>query len=255
MFKEENKISKYFEVKRGMQGLTEEFIYNNLGEINVISAVSEGFTYFGKINENIVKEKIIDKPSILIVRVGDAGKTNYVELEKYVITENVLYLEIKPEYEDKIDLEFMSFYLEPYLKKNSSGDSQGQRNISAEIINNITISIILDKGYQKKVMAKIKKIDSLRIKSLENINLIEDFFGKYLSFGENLEDYDKISLTTFVKHLSRNDALSEEGIYKRSDNLNNENNNNQIINVLSGSFSNIYGLVPISKDLHYLKDM
>lgn len=128
-------VEDFFIIDRGMPGITEEFIYNNPGEIPVISASSDKFTIFGFVNKEVIpKNKIIDYPALLIIRVGKAGLTHIVNYEKYIVTENVLVLKAKKKYYDSFNMKWVENQLRPFLIKNARGEINGQRNISATIV-------------------------------------------------------------------------------------------------------------------------
>lgn len=65
---------------------------------------------------------------------------------------------------------------------------------------------------------------------------------------DKLFDIDKpILLSNILNHVSRNDSLSEEGIYKVSQNLDDDK-----VTVLSGSLDGFYGFVPSTIKIHKL---
>jgi restriction endonuclease S subunit len=140
-------ISKFFDVGRGSSGITEELIYNNSGTLPVISATSSDFEIFGKVDEYLFKDKIVNN-IILVVRVGKAGKCQLVE-QKCVVTENVLTLKLKKEYADRISIYWFYRYVNHILITNARGDLTGQRNISKDIIDRIKV-IIPEKPIQEK---------------------------------------------------------------------------------------------------------
>jgi len=50
-------VEEYFEIGRGASGITEELIYNNPGDIPVVSATSDRFFIFGYGSEGYFKGK------------------------------------------------------------------------------------------------------------------------------------------------------------------------------------------------------
>lgn len=131
-------IDHFFEVGRGTPGLTEEFIYNNPGDVPVISAQSDRISVFGLVSKEAVKEELVDFPVVLVVRVGKAGVTRYFpDIREFVATENALYVYPKPEFRQDWNLKWLEAKLQTVFVKHARGDVTGQRNISAEIIKRI----------------------------------------------------------------------------------------------------------------------
>lgn len=147
-----NNVKTYFQVGRGTSGITEELAYNLYGDIPIISATSDKFAVFAYISHEYVKNKniLLEKPAILIVRVGKAGKTQIVKYPKYVVTENVLYFQPKKRFEKDFNLKWVEQYLAKKLEKHSRGELKGQRNISAEIIYRINFEKI-DRSTQDEI--------------------------------------------------------------------------------------------------------
>lgn len=160
-------VRDFFKIGRGSSGLTEELIYNNSGNMPVISATSERFLVFGNIKEDIInKDDIITFPAILIIRVGKAGQTQIVDSPKYIITENVLILYPKEEFKDDFDLKWVEHKLRPMLLQNARGDKNGQMNISAEIIYRLKFEkkdIAYQKEYSKMALATENIHDQIKI--------------------------------------------------------------------------------------------
>ena len=84
---------------------TEEFFYKNSGEFPVYSA-----TIYAPVG--YVNEYHMDVPCILVVNYGNAGKTRYIDDEKYNIGRNVCGLVLKEEFQEKILLEYARYILE-----------------------------------------------------------------------------------------------------------------------------------------------
>jgi len=198
------KISDFFEVKRGISGLTEEYIYNNKGSLPVVSANSSNLNLFGSIDEKAIKQKdIIDFQVLCIIRVGNAGHCNIVPYNKFVATENVLLLYPKEEYRDKIDLRYVKNQIQDKLIRNARGDIDGQRNISAEIIKRISFDFDEKKQIQLSQIIKIseqlnKNINKLKINRLKNNYLdgdicyrkkIRDIFDCYSGYSKFTSEF------------------------------------------------------------------
>ena len=227
-------IENFFEITRGSSGLTEEFIYNYYGKIPVISASSDKFFIFGYVDEKRIKEDIIDFPVILIVRVGKAGVTQFLNLPKFVVTENVLVLYPKVEYRNEFNFKWLEYILRPLLTRNARGDIKGQRNISAEIIYRLKFNK-KSLSYQKEVSELLKKAEKLYnkinnlLQFLPNIEVkFEDMKGEY------------VKLSKIFRFIGGNSGLTEEFIY-----YNQPINDNDKIPILSGATlkANLMGYV------------
>lgn len=202
-------VKDFFEIERGMQGITEEFIYNNPGDIPVISASSDKFTIFGNISEEVVSEgKIIDYPALLIIRVGKAGFTQIVDYEKYVVTENVLVLKPIKKYQNSFNMKWVENQLRPLLIKNARGEINGQRNISATIIerlkfNNITLN------EQNSYSNLISSLEFIDFELKNSLNFLQDANIEY-----PLIEYDEVRIKDCFTISGGNSGLTEEAIYK-----------------------------------------
>ncbi len=87
-------------VGRGVSGITERFIYDNEGkDVIVISATSDNMAIFGKISENTIHpDHIFTEPTLTIVRVGKAGASTIVNYKRFIVTENVLTINLREKY-------------------------------------------------------------------------------------------------------------------------------------------------------------
>lgn len=196
-----------FEITRGPSGLTEEFIYNNYGDIPVISATSDKFFIFGYINEKNLRENIIDFPVILIVRVGKAGITQFVNLPKFIVTENVLVLYPKAKFKKDFDFKWLEHKLRTLLVRNVRGDIKGQRNISAEIIYRLKFNKT-DLSYQKENAGLLKLTEKLYNKMNK---LLQYLVNVEVNFDEIGGEYRELSIILHFK--GGNSGLTEEFIY------------------------------------------
>ena len=175
----EDKLSKFFDVARGEQGITEELIYNNGGNLSVISATTEDFEIFGKIKRELFVAKILNDV-VLVVRVGNAGKCQYVK-DECISTENVLVLKVKEEYKKKISVKWFSIYINRILLNNAKGDPLGQRNISKEIIDRIPVKIPKDTKFQKNIVKKYEQLDEIQKYVLDVLANISELKNKIIS--------------------------------------------------------------------------
>lgn len=202
-------VKDFFEITRGMSGITEEFIYNNPGDIPVISASSDKFTIFGCVNEEAIpKNKIINYPAVLIIRVGKAGFTQIVSYEKYIVTENVLVLIPKRKYVDSFNMKWVENQLRPELIKNARGEINGQRNISTTIIKKLKFNNI-DLSEQEKYSKLILSLESIDSELKNSLDFLQNANIDYL-----FEEYDKIKIKDCFNILGGTSGLTEEIIYQ-----------------------------------------
>lgn len=202
-------VKDFFEITRGMSGITEEFIYNNPGDIPVISASSDKFTIFGCVNEEAIpKNKIINYPAVLIIRVGKAGFTQIVSYEKYIVTENVLVLIPKRKYVDSFNMKWVENQLRPELIKNARGEINGQRNISTTIIKKLKFNNI-DLSEQEKCSKLILSLESIDSELKNSLDFLQNANIDYL-----FEEYDKIKIKDCFNILGGTSGLTEETIYQ-----------------------------------------
>lgn len=205
-----SKVEKFFEITRGKSGITEEFIYNNPGEIPVISASSDKFTIFGHVDEKAISiDKIIDYPAILIIRVGKAGITQIVNHEKYVVTENVLVLKPKKEYSNSFNLKWVENQLRPQLIKNARGEINGQRNISATIIEQLEFDNDISLDEQNNYSQLIFSFESIQAELKNSLN-----FLKEANINYPFNNYDEIRLDKCFNINGGTSGLTEEVIYQ-----------------------------------------
>lgn len=192
-----------------MSGITEEFIYNNPGEIPVISASSDKFTIFGFVNKEVIpKNKIIDYPALLIIRVGKAGLTHIVNYEKYIVTENVLVLKAKKKYHDSFNMKWVENQLRPQLIKNARGEINGQRNISATIIKKLKFnSILLEE--QNNYSNLILTLESIDIELKNSLKFLQDANIEY-----PLKNYKQVRIKDCFNITGGNSGLTEKIIYQ-----------------------------------------
>ena len=204
-----SEVKDFFKINRGADGLTEEFIYNNPGELPVISASSDKFTLFGHVNEEVIpKNKIIDYPALLISRVGKAGFTHMVNFEKYVVTENVLVLTPKKKYINSFNLKWVENQLRPLFIQNAIGVIDGQRNISSTIIKKLKFdNISLDEqNIYSNLISTLESIDS------ELKNSLDFLLGSNIKYEFN--DYEEVKIEDCFKIEGGTSDLTEEMIYQ-----------------------------------------
>lgn len=204
-----NTVKTFFQIGRGSSGITEELAYNLYGDIPIISATSDKFSVFDHISCNYVKDKgiILERPAILIVRVGKAGKTQIAKYPKYIVTENVLYLQPRIKYEKDFNLKWVEQYLAKKLERYSRGELKGQRNISAEIIYRIYFEKI-DMFVQDEIAALINMCEKTKQTIVEAI-----FQCQSLLRIDSIAQGEEQKISTVFNICGGNSGLTEEFIY------------------------------------------
>jgi hypothetical protein len=233
-----NTVETYFQVGRGTSGITEELAYNFYGDLPIISATSDKFSVFDYISYEHARDKniIIEKPAILIVRVGKAGKTQIVKYSKYIITENVLYLQPKKEFEKDFNLKWVEQYLAKKLERHSRGELTGQRNISAEIIYRINFKKI-DKCIQDEIATLINISEKIKQTIVDTIIQYQSLLRiNHSNHGEEKE------INIIFNILGGNSDLTEEFIYH-----NLPDNDDDKIEILTGATLEISAMGFVSK--------
>ena len=205
----DNTVKTFFQIGRGSSGITEELAYNLYGDIPIISATSDKFTVFDHISYNYAKDKgiILERPAILIVRVGKAGKTQIAKYPKYIVTENVLYLQPKKKYEKDFNLKWVEQYLAKKLERYSRGELKGQRNINAEIIYRIYFEKI-DRCVQDEIATLRNMCEKTKQTIIEAI-----FQCQSLLRTDNIAQGGEQEISTVFNIRGGNSGLTEEFIY------------------------------------------
>jgi len=205
-----NTVKRFFQIGRGSSGITEELAYNLYGDIPIISATSDKFSVFDHISYNYAKDKgiILEKPTILIVRVGKAGKTQIVKYPKYIVTENVLYLQPKKKFEKDFNLKWVEQYLAKKLERYSRGELKGQRNISAEIIYRINFEKI-DRCVQDEIAILRNMCEKTKQTIVEAI-----FQCQSLLRNDNITQGEEQEISNVFNIRGGNSRLIEEFIYQ-----------------------------------------
>jgi hypothetical protein len=195
---------------------------------------------------------------ITIVKDGRAGKLFFRGRNDYPLfamtihaiaifkkdTEEVK--EIKKEYSDFDGLNLEWFFLKFRNLFGKMIKGEGVPSFTQYIYEPLELEI-------PKISEQIKEIKLLQQPFdleiiLEKIKEKAEFiYSKFLSI--NSTKYDSTELSSYLDYTSRNDSLSENGIYLLSQELIKCKNT---IKVLSGSFDEIYGEVPDKKNLHFV---
>lgn len=234
------KLAEIFKVVQGHQ-ITDEEIYNSPGDIPIYTGNNDLKGFW---NKTIIDESML--PCLTYPTKAFSGKL-FIQ-DKPFDANNTACLLLKDEYKDKVLLEYFQYLLPSEFLKNATS-KEGVSYLNKEIVENIDIDLP-EKKQQEKLITKFKAINfynesiqEMRMKLLKSLEkeVIVDF-----SYDE------EVNLNKVLGYVSRNDSLSEEGIYINS----NRNYDGEYITVLSGnSNANEYGRIPINtKGIHFIEN-
>jgi hypothetical protein len=240
-----------FDSLSGNSGLTEEFIYTKTPEKGVLYKVLSGSTVdanqLGYIVKCVLRNNrnlrvYENKQGILVVRKGKAGQMFYLKPDNYTVTDDAYVLSLREDFkkisnivtsddEKNFLLWFICTHQAQMFELASSSD-----NSTWNKTNFLTTKILIP---EKEEIAQIAELYS---SILNLVNKIAELIGSIIKLKlKNIDTCDFINkgiipISKLLKYVSRNDALSEEGIYKRLP----DKDDKEPIQVLSGSSENIY---------------
>lgn len=261
------KIKEIFECLSGNNDLTEEFIYKHVGlreneMYTVLSSSTDETESMGLIplckNSKSQDIKVFkDKKGILVARNGKAGTMRYLPEGKYTINDHAYILYLKDSCKAKYKIleneeeTFLKYFICAYstqVKSYATNNDNATWNKTTffkdfEIDSaDVTEETLLRFKSTNKELEQLENIINLLNKEI--ILLSE----KFVSIDPTTQD-DPVILGKVFAYCSRNDALSEEGIYYRQPDGND-------LTVLSGSTSNlVYGKInKKSEKIHYVEN-
>ncbi len=242
--------TKVFDCLSGNSGLTEEFIYSKVAQneplYQVLSSSTLGTTKLGFIPQCVINEKTLkvfeDKQAILVARNGKAGQMTYLKRGKYTINDHAYILSLKEDFKDVLDIstdeqerDFLLWFIHTYQSKfyeYSSTSDNATWNKSDFLKMEIDIP---SPQYVSKMAKLYERCLYLLSHIQEAIQKLNDLQSKNID-TMNTENKGDIPIKDLLGYVSRNDALSEEGIYHRLP----DKNDREPIRVLSGSSESIY---------------
>ncbi|MFH1695120.1 MAG: restriction endonuclease subunit S [Candidatus Micrarchaeota archaeon] len=246
-----DKLSNYSKVpvfsgstlNKGVIGYVPNFIKEQKN--NQLFSTTNHINYYNNYNE-----------SITIVADGNAGHMFYRnKMEFPVFCMNIScialfnrkIIEIKKRYSDFDGLDLKWFFLKyrNYILNQVKGE--GVQHFTKKIYKNIYIEVP-KLEIQKKEKKVLKKAYELEDKLNKLNKMLTKLSHKYLVMPKDVVG-DVHIINYFLKHTSRNDVLSKEGLYLRSKDL---DKFKEKITVASGSNDWFYGYTPKKKDLHYI---
>lgn len=234
------KLAEIFKINQGHQ-ITDEEIYNSPGSIPIYTGNNDLKGYWNK--------TIIDEDSLPCLTYPTKAFSGKIFLQiKPFDANNTACLILKDKYRDKVLLEYFQYLLPSEFLKNSTS-KEGVSYLNKEIVENIEVELP-EKEVQQKMIEQFKIISFYN----DNIKEMKDKLSKTLE-KEIVIDFpydEEIELNKILDYISRNDSLSEEGIYSNS----NKNYDGDYITVLSGnSLGAEYGKIPLNtKGIHFIEN-
>ncbi|EOU1649776.1 MAG: restriction endonuclease subunit S [Clostridium perfringens] len=177
------KIKDIFNIKGGNSSLTSEFIYKNKpinkkDSIPVYSSSTIKDTFMGNVSLtklNELKIKVHNgKNSFIVARNGKAGHISKIPDKDFTVNDHVYIFQIKDEYVDKFDLNWLIYVLQPlFLKIASKNDNA---TFSKELAENIEVEI-LDIINQRKIGSYYNSLIKLKDKIESDIEKIKNLIS------------------------------------------------------------------------------
>jgi len=232
------KLKSIFQIIQGHQ-ITDEDIYKSIGSIPILTANND---IKGHWDKAIVTQQ--DLPCITYPTKCFSGQM-FIQCELFDANNTAILIPF-PEWRSKIILQWACFKLaNMFLKVTTS--KGGVSYLNKEIVEECDLIIPL-KDTQEKELEYYGKIES--VKSL--IANIQAQLGKLMVLNLLIEKQpeEQVKLSEVLEYTSRNDCLSEEGIYQRSQELPKAK---EVIKVISGSMDGFYGEIPLDNELHVVK--
>lgn len=201
------KISDIFNLIGENHLFTEEYIYEKQGKYPVYSAT---------LNKPIgyVNNFLFDSEMLLIVNYGDAGRTTYLNKQKFSIGRNVSGIVPKKEFIKYINLEFFKYFLEPILLNYLTGANMGA--MSQSTIKDIEFELPINKNrkidinFQNKMVIQYQKINTYIVLIKKHLIKINNLMKKEIEIDKfTIKTMEEISLLN-----KGSNKISEENIYK-----------------------------------------
>lgn len=173
-----------FDLISGNSGLTEEYVYTS------IQNEDRPITFLGgSLNEEVIKIPLMNHPrkdgkinylnnqeGILIVRKGKAGAIRYLPKGKFATNDDAYLLTLKKEFQDRIELKWITYEHKDLFLKYSSSSDNGTWN-KGRFFNEAKIKII-PLIYQKKIIAYYDRLNELKRYLLNILERIENLMDK-----------------------------------------------------------------------------
>lgn len=234
------KLAEIFKVNQGHQ-ITDEEIYNSPGCIPIYTGNNDLKGYW---NKTIIDENLL--PCLTYPTKAFSGKI-FIQTKPFDAN-NTACLILKDKYRSKVLLEYFQYLLPSEFLKTATS-KEGVSYLNKEIVENIDVEL-------PEIEVQQKMIEQFRIINFYNDNIKEMKDELLKTLGKEVVidfSYDEeIKLNKILDYISRNDSLSEEGIYSN----NSKNYDGDFITVLSGNSSGLeYGKIPLNtKGIHFIEN-
>ncbi len=253
-------VSKIFDCISGNSEITENNIYNSvisdIDKYTVLSSALDEDTQMGMISlSEIDTEKGIfeDNIGILVSRNGKAGQMSFIEKGKYIINDHAYILTIKEDAYDVLRLgkvDFIKWFIikhQPLVNQYSTKNDNATWNKTSFF--KFAQIEIPTKSEIKSYCKIFDKLQKFKNGISSQIKLIDNVLIKKLTYES--KSIEHIKINQILDYISRNDILSEEGLYNYD-----RTKSKKSIKVLSGSIDNIYygEISDTDNDIHTLKN-
>lgn len=230
------KLSQLFWVYQYHQ-ITDEDLYYRDGDIPVYTGNNELKGYW---NQSFGEQ--ITLPCLTYSVKGFDGIISVQE--KVFDANNSAVLCVREEYKEDIVLEWFEYVLPHYFYKKLV-NREGVSYLSKEQVEDIDIPWI-PKEQQLEQVITYKKMDEMYYMLIEQKRQIQSLMEKQIFLSKEIQD--KVPLCQIFKYVSRNDCLSESGLYQRSAATDEQ------ITVLSGSPGGaVFGMIDSTQGgIHWL---
>lgn len=179
------KANDIFGYVSGNSGLTEEFLYNNIGlkgkRYKILSSATIEENMLGEvpmceINNRKLKVFSTNKEGLLVIRKGKAGNTVYLKAGDYTLNDDAYILFKKDNCPFRINLKWVSIqYHKDFLDYASSSDN-GTWNMTG-FFNNVSIDIP-DYDEQLRIVKLYEKAEEMQSKIIEINNKLNILLNK-----------------------------------------------------------------------------
>lgn len=232
------KIKSIFHIIQGHQ-ITDEDIYKSIGNIPIFTSNNVIKGYWDKA---IVTQQ--DLPCITYPTKAFSGET-YIQYGMFDANNTAVLIPYLV-WRERIILEWVSLKLANIFLEIATSKG-GVSYLNKEIVEDYELDIPL-KDIQEKELEYYKRIKSIKDSAVG----IKTELNKLKKLDLLIEDAprEQIKLSEMLDYTSRNDSLSEEGIYQRSQGLQGAR---ETVRVISGSTDDFYGEIPFDNKLHIVK--
>lgn len=249
-------VKELFDCVGGNSGLTEEYLYSTLlqgsqkeyscltGSIDVQNTQR---TFLCPHPKNRTKNiTVYEGEGIHVVRKGKAGHVNYLPHGKYTLNDDAYLITKRKDIDYRLSLKWFA-YTQRHLFMEYASKSDNATWNKTSFFEHAKIDIPVEKDQETELnyyeqlqhlKRKLDRVQSTILKIKQKSILVPEIHS------------EEILLSYIFDYTSRNDCLSEEGLYKRSEGIEDALTT---VTVISGSTSGFYGLVPYDDEIHIVQ--